>query len=195
MAKAVLPIPAFPADIDRRDFANWLTGFTDGEGCFMLHWRIRDPKQPLAKTPVAKFIIKIRHDDHPALSLIQSFWRCGRLYNAAGYNFRDPSGHEHPANPQVAYYISDTPSQIGKVIPHFLNYPLRAKKQNDFYLWKEGVTLIAARERRGASRHRFTERELAQFATIHDSLRRTRFFNAPPPQPFPPPDDDYPLFR
>ena len=35
MSKSHSIIEPFPAHIDRRDFANWLSGFVDGEGCFV----------------------------------------------------------------------------------------------------------------------------------------------------------------
>ena len=34
--KSTLPIPPFPGQTNRHYFAVWLSGFTDGEGCFSL---------------------------------------------------------------------------------------------------------------------------------------------------------------
>src|SRR5262245_6823756 len=72
-------IPAFPFDIDRDEFAHWLTGFTDGEGCFQL--RLADTRG--RRNPYACFGINLRADDVEILRQIQSFWQCGNLcYNS-----------------------------------------------------------------------------------------------------------------
>jgi LAGLIDADG endonuclease len=45
-------------------------------------------------------------------------------------------------NPQRRYYASRTKDLFSVVIPFFEAFPLRAKKHNDFLIWKEGVALL-----------------------------------------------------
>lgn len=68
-------IPAFPSDIDHDAFGHYLSGFTDGEGSFVLAFR----ETGGLSYPLAYFGICLRVDDRAILELAQSYWQCGRL--------------------------------------------------------------------------------------------------------------------
>ena len=192
MAKAN-SIPAFPADEDRTEFGAWLSGFCDGESCFQLNWRVRDKSNP-RDNPVASFTINLRSDDSAILSLIRSFWQCGTLHAKSRCVFYGRNGREQEGSPQTVYHVRAIPHLVGILVPHFDRFRLRAKKANDFRIWREGVVLLGSRERRGYGSNGWTPTELAHFTALYDALKTQRVYNAPPTEPPTPPEDDCPLF-
>jgi len=177
-------IEPFPSHIDRRDFGNWLSGFVDGEGCFHLgSYRARssDKSNPIVYTNHrSKFVINLRADDFEALSLAQRFWGCGSLYE----NSHPPSRTKR-TNAGTLFSVDRWQELLNIVIPHFEEFPLRAKKANDFAIWAEGTRLIAEvmnRPRRGrgpgqvGSASRWTESEKKHFIYLRDKLRGQRKF-------------------
>ncbi len=120
-------ITPFPADIDRDYFGAWLSGFTDGEGCFRLYLNGK------TKTPAAKFAISLRRDELDTLLLIQSYLSCGAV------DLRDP---HPPSKPQAVFRIDKGVDLATILLPHFERFPLIAKKSGDFCHWKRAVELI-----------------------------------------------------
>lgn len=185
----------FPSNIDRDRFGDWLSGFTDGEGCFILQWNHRRKKKRTRATPEASFVLALRQDDTPILQLIQSFFGRGRFY----INVHRTSGLN--TRPQLRLVLNRSCDLVAVVIPHFERHPLRAKKARDFVLWKEGVLLIhqaSARPKSGPRRNgqaarRYTDAEYARFGELVNTLREQRRFEAPP-VPIPQPSPDAPLF-
>ncbi len=157
----VQSIPPFPADEDRRSFAGWLTGFSDGESSFQLQYCTHG-------TPIANYTLALRKDDNGILQKIQSFWQCGRLY----HGHRVLNGKRHFVTAYIVQRIDDL---IEIIVPHFERFCLFSKKRHDFAIWREGAILIANRDRSGLHR-RWAEDALAQFAVLHDSLREQRKF-------------------
>jgi hypothetical protein len=186
MAKAKSIISPFPADIDRRDFGNWLSGFTDGEGCFRLA-RSRHPKHPeIYRSGFATFEINMRLDDRPILDQIQSFFGFGSITEHESYS------EDRDAEDQAKLVCTRVRPLKGIIIPHFEQFPLRAKKARDFQIWREAVQLlyqVAMRPRKakrgkggGAGRiASWTPDELARFTEFCLALGDVREFNAPPP--------------
>jgi hypothetical protein len=80
-----MPVPRIPRldkvtvpEGEREKFARWLSGFTDGEGCFRL--RIVQRKNGggcRILAGQAEFAIKLRSDDKRVLQKIRNFWNCG----------------------------------------------------------------------------------------------------------------------
>jgi hypothetical protein len=181
MAKANA-IEPFPRDVDRTAFANYLTGFVDGEGCFQLRvCRLHKPTGPARPTPSAVFSIGLRADDLPILQLIRSFLGCGRIVVGKS---NDPRRQD-----STRYQVSGTGNLLAYVIPHFDRFPLRAKKARDYLLWKEGVALlhqVSSLPRgangpgtRGGSPVRWTPERMAQFYSLKTALKATRQFVPP----------------
>ncbi len=171
-------ITPFPTDIDRLYFGSWLSGFTDGEGCFCLFYNT-DPRYR-SKTPVATFHIKLRKDDTSALLLVQSYLLCGSIQHGKA---------RPPSKPQTTFFVSKISDHINTIIPHFERFPLLAKKREDFALWRRGVELIHTVTQRphrflndpscsfgGGKRHisRWTEEDYNKFNDIQDALHEQR---------------------
>ena len=109
-------------------FGHWLSGLTDGEGCFSLRWA-----GDITDGPCAEFAINLRADDVDILYIIQSYLGCGNIGN-----LKQTRG----SNPCVSYRVRKAGDLAEIIVPHFEKFPLRAKKRHDFEIWKEGVNLI-----------------------------------------------------
>ena len=166
---SVDPIPPFPRDIDRDAFGHWLSGFVDGEGCFSLGvYGRKDGRIRM----VVGFQLCLRADDHQCLELAQSFWQCGLI-------FHDPRKGQEPTNPQTRFQVNRAADLHAVVAAHFDRYPLRAKKANDFAIWRQGVELyhsVAQRPRGNGTQSRWRPEELEKFARLTEWLRSGRAY-------------------
>lgn len=172
------PIPPFPKEINREHFASWLSGFTDGEGCFLLglHRRKKVPD-----TPRAVFQIKLRADDGEVLRLIQSFFHCGNV------SFADNPGKSGNHNPQYLFTVNSIRDLKMKIANHFICYPLLAKKSRDFEIWKEAVNIMYTNHmrpkkgilnKRGTYR-KWSEDDFSYFNFLCQKLKEQRIYNDP----------------
>ncbi len=168
-------------DSTNRDaFGHWLSGFTDGEGCFLL----RLIKGRRHFTGSARFQIGLRRDDSEILHQIREFWNIG---NTSYYQNKHHGKGGGEIN--VCKFTVDALSDVlSVVIPHFERYPLRAKKQRDFIIWKQGAEIcqrVLSKPTNGRIGHhgpvrRWTKHDLDEFETLRDLIRAQRQYNAPP---------------
>lgn len=178
-------IPPFPDSIDRDYFGAWLSGFVDGEGCFYLHYCTAN------KQHQAGFAIQLRADDQQVLQLIRSYLQSGRFFHRL-------SQSEHQ-KPRIGYIISDIEALHNVVVPHFIKYPLFAKKTRDFSIWRQGVELAYRVHKRpmkrpptnrGGSFPKWGEDDHEQFCALIADLKQQRRYRpapiaSPVPQCFP----------
>lgn len=163
-------IAPFPDHIDRDHFGWWLSGLTDGEGCFFLG--VYSPRG--IQEPRAKFAIGLRQDDEPILRQIQSYFGCGSIY-AGNYKRRTTN-----AKPDYSFRLVRIVDCL-QAVRFFDGHPLRSKKANDFIIWKQAVHLmdrVSCRRRSGA--RKWTYSDLDQFCHLHAELRRIRKFTLSP---------------
>jgi len=109
----------------------WLTGFTDGEGSFILNiyqnkeikigWHVR-----------LEFLITLHEKDKALLEQIQNYWNLG--------NLRTQDSRE-----KVYFYVRSI-EDLAKIINHFNLYPLKTQKLADYLLFKEAYNLILNKE-------------------------------------------------
>ncbi len=110
--------------------SNWVTGFTDAEGCFSVIIEIPDPSKWKIRI---SFEINLHEMDKDILYKIQSFFGVGAVY--------------HRADRKKSVYRVSNVSYINKVIiPHFTEYPLISQKARDFLLWSKVVEIISNRD-------------------------------------------------
>jgi hypothetical protein len=172
MAQASLPIPPFPADTDREAFGHWLSGFTDGEGHFSLCMSGHKNRHG-TRNPHARFQIALRADDLPILRLIQSFFGCGHVERS----------QQTAANAQFRFRVDRIDELASAIVPHFLRYPLRAKKARDFIVWCEGVDIIRQTlsvprpNTRWGYPSRWTASLLGRFTGLVQAIKATRRFD------------------
>lgn len=188
MARADSTTP-FPADVDRTAFGHWLSGFCDGEACFVLDAAANNSHK--LPTPCARFFIKLRADDLAVLQQVQSFWQCGgiqvrtrRILDASRANTK----------PTAIYDIGKAGELARVVVAHFDRHPLRAKKQNDFLIWRQGVELLVSVARRprqrlarpghggriGGTLPRWTDEERTHFQDLVSALKQQRVYTQSP---------------
>jgi hypothetical protein len=177
----------FPPGIDRDHFGIWLSGFTDGEGCFFLGVNPNG-------VPYAAFKIGLRNDDLAILLLIQSFLKCGRVSS----DKMKKSGNNKKEHPGAVFAVASSEQLASAIIPQFEQYPLFAKKKRDFVIWKEGILLLEEvrktpavyRKQRSGKVSKWQKHKKEKFIAIMTALRVQREYNSaeitvavPPPAP------------
>ncbi len=119
----------------------YVTGLTDGEGCFCLIVNTENKKRENSVSTyrywVVDFSLHMRDDERPILEKVQKFFEAGRL-----------NGVSSNGNNAVHFNIRSREDVLTKLIPHFEKFPLQAKKQRDFLLWKEAVAILELAKKR-----------------------------------------------
>ena len=194
MARANLPLLSFPDTIDRRDFGHYVSGLTDGEGCFRLGIQVARANR--RAFPIASYAINLRADDVDILRLIQSYFACGTLY----FLPRRRPGPDARCKDIYRWVVSRPVDLATVIVPHFDAFVLRAKKRNDYLIWREGVLMVyqvslstSIPSGRQGGGYKWTADRVAGFTVLRDALRVGRLFRPPdtlPPEtpPSPPPE-------
>jgi len=104
----------------------YISGFTDGEGCFMLTI-IKDKKYKLGWRVVCRFVISLHKKDLKILNGIKDFFGVGTI-SFMGEN--------------AAQYRVESLKDLVIIINHFNKYPLITKKQADYTIFKSAYSLI-----------------------------------------------------
>jgi len=121
--------------------ADYIVGLTDGEGCFYVNARDRNPRW----TPAVQnhFYIKLREDNRELLEEIKEGFGCGAVY------FQRDNRPNHASC--YRFEINSHRDILGVLIPFFEQHPLHGPKQEDFRIFRE----IAFAVKRGE--HKTTE--------------------------------------
>lgn len=108
----------------------FVTGFTDGEGCFALRIFGLDTKSK-GESCYCSFSFKlgVNIKDKDILEKIQ------RYFGGLG------AIHESKTSSMITYQVSDSKG-LGVIIDHFIKYPLLSYKAADFNLFKEAYSLF-----------------------------------------------------
>jgi DNA modification methylase len=109
-------------------FAYWLAGLIDGEGHFAI-------KQHARGTHAPYFALKMRADERGTLERIRRTLGVGVVSDEA-----------HKPNPLAKYVIQDK-AGCQRLVDLLDKYPLRAKKQVDYWTWREAVCEWTSRPR------------------------------------------------
>lgn len=110
---------------------NWITGFTDAEGCFMIN--ITKRKTNKIKWQVyPRFQIGLHTRDKDLLLNIKRFFK--------------NVGNNYINNNVASYQVNKLNDIINIIIPRFENYPLITQKQSDFIIFKSIVNLMNKNE-------------------------------------------------
>lgn len=109
---------------------SWFAGFTDGEGCFGIGKR--NKTNPCANYQ-CRFEIGLRDDDRAILKEIRDTLGFGKIYDRPVYPSDKPNVH-----PGVVFRI-DPINDCAELVKVFERNPLRAKKKQDFEIWKSAV--------------------------------------------------------
>lgn len=108
---------------------NWVTGFTDAEGCFMININKRETNR-MGWQIRPCFQIKLHIKDKDLLLQIKSFFsEVGTIVTNYNYNF-------------AVYGVHSLGDITNIIIPHFKKYPLISQKYGDFFIFNNIVELI-----------------------------------------------------
>jgi len=119
--------------VEHTSFLDWLAGFADGEGCFLIHRRSGP-----SRTFWCGFRITLRGDDSDILRRVRAQLGVGHVYLLAA------RGNRRPA---VCWEVRG-PAGCLKLVEVFDQHPLRAKKARDYGVWRAAV-IYHARNNRG----------------------------------------------
>jgi hypothetical protein len=116
-------------------FGHWLAGFIDGEGCFIIK---ANPKRGRVHYACV-FEISLRADDAAILH------ECARRTGLGQVHEKRGRITERRPNPFVRWQMSRRAEALA-LVELLDRYPLRAKKAQDYAIWKRGVLAHAARD-------------------------------------------------
>ena len=118
---------------ERLEIENWITGFTDGEGCFSVSL-IKNKTTTSGWQLFPEFVITQGSKSLPALKLIQNYFKCGKLF----INVRHDNHREH----LYRYCVRSLNELKEIIVPFFRKSKLRTYKRNDFEIFSKIIELM-----------------------------------------------------
>ena len=112
----------------KKELANYISGYVDGEGCFSISFSKRE-KLNIGWEVKPSFAVGQNYDRRQVLDLMMEYFGCGFL-------------RRDYADKTLKYEIRSLDELLKKVIPHFKNFPLKSSKQNDFLKFAEICKLM-----------------------------------------------------
>jgi intein-encoded DNA endonuclease-like protein len=111
------------------EYANYITGFVDGEGSFNVSFKIRkDYRQKVKITPS----FNISQKEREILIWIQSILNCGTI---------------RMRKDGVCYYeVTDIKSLNNIIVPFFKKHSLKTKKKHSFEIFSKIVSMMSKKE-------------------------------------------------
>lgn len=108
----------------------YVTGLTDGEGCFSISFSLRNRLNIKIETRPS-FSISLNERDLPLLKKLNAFFKCGSIrYSNSDRTYK--------------YEVRSVPELVKFVIPHFKKFCLSGSKSNDFRLFEEICNSVRA---------------------------------------------------
>lgn len=124
------------AELAADGFGDWLAGFVDGEGSFLIERK--RPKDGLTAYCCC-FRLQLRSDDREILQVIHHRTALGRVWD------RPDRQHQQCGSRPASYWAVTRKSEVGLLVRLFERFPMRAKKGAvDFPIWKHAVNLWLA---------------------------------------------------
>ncbi len=108
----------------------YITGLTEGEGCFSVSFTLRDRLSVRIETR-ASFSISLNKRDKVLLERVRQCLSCGGIRFSRSDN-------------TYKYEVRNIAELTEKVIPHFEKYPLQGSKAEDFQKFREICKMIRA---------------------------------------------------
>ncbi len=110
------------------DLAHYISGFTDGEGCFCVSFQ-PSRRHRFGWEVRPSFSVSQNSDRAEVLYAIREMWGCG---------FIRPDRSDNT----LKFEVRRVEDLVTKVLPHFRDYPLRSRKQLDVIRFTEICELI-----------------------------------------------------
>jgi cytochrome c oxidase subunit 3 len=121
-------------DMDYTNTINpyWITGFSDGESCFVLKFHETD-KRKVGWSVIPTFSIELHIRDLYVLEKIHNFFKVGSISKRKNRN-------------TAVYAVQSVDALNNVIIPHFIKYSLLTEKQRDFKLFCMGIDIVNKKE-------------------------------------------------
>ena len=129
---------------ERLKIESWITGFTDGEGCFSVSF-IKNKTSKNGWQIFPEFVITQGAKSLPALEIFENYFQCGKIY----VNKRYDNHKEY----LYRYCVRSIGELQTKIIPFFQKHRLKTYKYNDFVIFVKILGLMNKRkhlDQRGA---------------------------------------------
>ena len=122
---------------ERLRTAYWISGFTDGEGCFTISV-IKNPTTRFGKQIFPEFVITQGAKSLNALKTIKKYFNCGSIVLNKRYD-------NH--NDYLYRYCVRSISELNEIIIPFFNcFQLKTEKRKDFEIFKKVLKMMLNKE-------------------------------------------------
>lgn len=110
------------------DIHSYITGFVDGEGCFLVSFSLRK-KMKLGIEVRSSFSVSQHKRSQDIILFLQQFFNCGGIrFSKKDQNYK--------------FEVRNINDLIKIIIPHFRKYPLRTSKKEEFERFAKICELI-----------------------------------------------------
>lgn len=110
------------------DINSYITGFTDGEGCFSVSFSHRK-KMNFGIEVRPSFSVSQNRRNLEIIKEFRNFFGCGGIrFSKIDQNYK--------------YEVRSLENLVKVIIPHFQKYPLRTSKEKDFNLFTQICSLM-----------------------------------------------------
>jgi hypothetical protein len=107
----------------------WITGFVDGEGCFHVGIN-RNPEMRTGFQVLPEFTVVQHERDAQILHALKAHFGCGVVRKNHG--------------DRVAYRVRSQKHLLERIIPFFIEHPLKSKKRVDFEKFRRVLLMMEA---------------------------------------------------
>lgn len=131
------------------DIKSYITGFVDGEGCFMISFSLRSKmKYKIEVRP--SFSVSQNKRSKEIIFLLHKYFACGGVrFSKKDQNYK--------------YEVRSISDLVKNVIPHFQKYPLKTAKKVEFEKFSEICQLIY-------SSHHLSQAGLVKIIKLSENL-------------------------
>jgi len=119
---------------ERLRLIGWISGFTDGEGCFAISI-FRNKTTSLGYQVFPEFVITQGEKSKNSLLLFQKFFDCGKIY----INRR----HDNHRENIYRYCVRSVDDLTRIIIPFFRRNELKTGKKQDFQVFVKALEIIS----------------------------------------------------
>lgn len=134
---------------------HWISGFVDGEGCFVV-----GIQQRTKKSICFSFEIKCNISDEEIIRKIGDFLGCGKIYFVSPYIHRNTTYTERA----IALKVFRQTDLLDKIVPFFDRYPLKSKKRKSYEIWKH--LLLRNQQYKGVSNSDLSKQAFVKEALV-----------------------------